>query len=167
VLSYEPSFVGPWEDAARDRYLKTLLRMRPQELALGSTLIGPHRDNFSFLINGRNARPYGSEGQKRTCAVSFKLAEIPYLTEKLGQKPLCLLDDVLSELDADRAAHLLDELSQTGQCFVTMTGLESWPRGRALPATVFKVSADGILLDPTLSKRTDRREHAESVPAHV
>jgi DNA replication and repair protein RecF len=76
--------------------------------------------------------------------VAFKLAEIPYIQERRGQKPICLLDDVLSELDAERARHLLDELSRTGQCFVTLTGLEAWPKNRAQPATIFHVTENGV-----------------------
>ena len=143
-IEYAPSFPGPWGEDAGERWLSAFQRVQAQELAMGSTMIGPHRDDFHFLLNDRPARHFASEGQKRTVAVSFKLAEIPFIEEKLGQRPICLLDDVLSELDADRAAHLLDELSKTGQCFVTLTGLESWPRGRELPAMVFRVNADGV-----------------------
>jgi DNA replication and repair protein RecF len=143
-IDYAPSFPGPWGEDATERWLAAFKRVEAQELAVGSTVIGPHRDDFHFLLNDRPARHFGSEGQKRTIAVSFKLAEIPFIEEKLGQRPICLLDDVLSELDANRAAHLLDELSKTGQCFVTMTGLESWPQGRELPATVFRVDAAGV-----------------------
>lgn len=146
-LEYKPSFGGPWDGTAATRWRNEMARLEAAEAASGTTLIGPHRDDFIFLMNGRPARAYASEGQKRTAAVAFKLAEIPYIQEKLRQKPICLLDDVLSELDADRAAHLLDELSRTGQCFVTMTGLESWPRGRELPAAVFRVDASGVRLD--------------------
>jgi DNA replication and repair protein RecF len=118
--------------------------IRDQEVALGMTMTGPQRDDVLFLLNERPAKSFASEGQLRTCAVSFKLAEIPYIQEKRGQKPICLLDDVLSELDEDRAEQLLRELSQTGQCFVTMTGLESWRRHRHLPATLFKIDENTV-----------------------
>lgn len=143
-LEYRPSFVGPWNEEAGVRWRGEMNRCEAQELAMGSTVMGPHRDDVLFLMDGRPSRFFASEGQKRTSAVAFKLAEIPYILEKLGQKPICLLDDVLSELDAERAGHLLDELSRTGQCFVTMTGLESWPRERELPAAVFRVDAAGV-----------------------
>lgn len=144
-LRYRPSFEGPWDGpAAAEAWKAKLQRSEAAELATGSTLTGPHRDDILFLLNGRPARHYASEGQKRTCAVAFKLAEVPYVHEKLGQKPICLLDDVLSELDAQRAEQLLHELSQTGQCLVTMTGLESWPKRCDLPASVFRVDADGV-----------------------
>lgn len=143
-LQYRPSFAGPWDDTATERWRAEIKRCEAQELAIGSTATGPHKDDILFLMDGRAARSFASEGQKRTMAVAFKLAEIPFIQETLAQKPICLLDDVLSELDAERAAHLLDELSRTGQCFVTMTGLESWPRHRDLPAAVFRVDASGV-----------------------
>jgi DNA replication and repair protein RecF len=143
-LEYRPSFEGPWDAAGAAAWKAKFERNATGEVATGTTLTGPHRDDILFLLNGRPARHFASEGQKRTCAVAFKLAEVPYVQEKLGQKPICLLDDVLSELDAQRAEHLLHELSQTGQCFVTMTGLESWPRHCDLPASVFRVDAAGV-----------------------
>jgi DNA replication and repair protein RecF len=146
-LIYKPSVPGPWDGSAERRWLEELILARPREIAIGSTLHGPQRDDILFQLNGRPAREFGSEGQKRTGAVSFKLAEIPFIQEKLNQKPICLLDDVLSELDTERAEHLLDELSRTGQCFVTLTGLEAWPRHRDLPASVYKVDEAGIRKD--------------------
>ena len=143
-IEYKPSFPGPWDENQEERWLNKLWSIRAQEMALGTTMMGPHRDDIAFLLNDRSAKSFGSEGQKRTGAVAFKLAEIPYIQEKRSQKPICLLDDVLSELDADRAAHLLDELTRTGQCFVTLTGLESWPRDRALPASVYRVDETGV-----------------------
>ena len=143
-LIYKPSIAGPWDSTTKEKWSADLKAVREREIAVGSTLHGPQRDDILFQMDGRAAKYFASEGQKRTCAVSFKLAEIPYVHEKLGQKPICLLDDVLSELDTKRAEHLLDELSRTGQCFVTLTGLEAWPRHRPLPASIFKVNQEGI-----------------------
>ncbi|MFN0117466.1 MAG: DNA replication/repair protein RecF [Elusimicrobiota bacterium] len=154
-LEYKPSFQAPWGETDLERWCEQFKRIRPQELATGSTMLGPHRDDFLFLINDRPARLYASEGQKRTCAVSFKLAEIPFIEERCGQKPICLLDDVLSEFDAERAEQLLYELSQTGQCFVTLTGFEAWPEGCKRPASIFQVNEYGV-------KRLTNSEHAST-----
>ncbi len=143
-LEYRPSAEGPWDETGAATWKARLTRVEAAELATGSTAVGPHRDDVLFLLNDRPARHFASEGQKRTISVAFKLAEIPYVQEKLGQKPICLLDDVLSELDAQRAEQLLHELSRTGQCFVTMTGLESWPKRCDLPASVYRVDASGV-----------------------
>jgi len=149
-MIYQPSVVGPWDESAKTRWREKIKELRERETALGYTLFGPQRDEIIFNLNGKPARSFASEGQKRTCAVAFKLAEIPYIQEKTGQKPICLLDDVLSELDAARAEHLLDELSRTGQCLVTLTGLEAWPRHRNLPASIFRVDSSGVRRDSSL-----------------
>lgn len=144
TLEYHPSIQGPWDEEGAARWKNKLLEMRPQELALGMTLAGPQRDDVAFLLKGRPARTAASEGQMRTAAIAFKLAEIPYIEERRNEKPICLLDDVFSELDAQRARHLLNELSQTGQCFVTLTGLESWPSKEQLPVSIFTIDDQGV-----------------------
>lgn len=146
TIEYRPSIVGPWDASGAERWRRKLRESRPQEIAVGMTLAGPQRDDVAFLMKGRPARSCASEGQMRTAAIAFKLAEIPYIEERRGQKPICLLDDVFSELDADRARHLLDELSRTGQCFVTLTGLESWPKDRQMPVSIFTFDSDGVKL---------------------
>lgn len=155
TLTYRPSLSHASEPAdlgeARSEFWRQeLKKTRDREIAVGSSLMGPQRDDFIFSLNGRLARAFASEGQKRTCAVAFKLAEIPFVEERLGQRPICLLDDVLSELDHERAEHLLDELSRTGQCLVTLTGFESWPRHRPLPAVIYRVDQDGVRRDRSL-----------------
>lgn len=154
ALDYLPSLnpsklTNPGPDL-KTAWLEELRRQREREIAVGSSLVGPQRDDVMFKLNGRPARAFASEGQKRTCAVAFKLAEIPYVEGKVGQRPICLLDDVLSELDHDRAEHLLDELTRTGQCFVTLTGFEAWPRHRPLPAAIYRVDEEGVRRDQSL-----------------
>ena len=72
------------------------------------TLVGPHRDDMAFYINGKEASVYGSQGQQRTTALSLKLAEIELIHEEIGEYPLLLLDDVLSELDKNRQTQLIE-----------------------------------------------------------
>jgi DNA replication and repair protein RecF len=146
TIEYRPSIAGPWNEEGAERWRQKLRNSRPQEIAVGMTLTGPQRDDVAFLMTGRPARSCASEGQMRTAAIAFKLAEIPYIEERRNQKPICLLDDVFSELDADRARHLLNELSRTGQCFVTLTGLESWPKENNLPVSIFTIDGNGVRL---------------------
>ena len=94
---------------------------RGVELAAGSSLYGPHRDELIFLVNGWNLRAYGSRGQQRTGALALKLAELQAMSEATGEKPILLLDDVMSELDAQRRAALLDALADVRQGIVTTT----------------------------------------------
>lgn len=94
---------------------------RGRELAAGSTLYGPHRDDMAFLVNGRDLRTYGSRGQQRTAALSLKLAEVEAMRQETGETPLLLLDDVMSELDAQRRGTLLAALDGVEQAVITTT----------------------------------------------
>ena len=94
---------------------------REKELAAGTCLYGPHRDDLRFLIGGRDLRLYGSRGQQRTVALAMKLAEMAVMTRALGEPPLLLLDDMMSELDARRRAALLATLNGVPQAICTTT----------------------------------------------
>jgi DNA replication and repair protein RecF len=89
-----------------------------KDIYSGFTGVGPHRDDIDFYVNGRNAKKYGSQGQQRTIALSMKLAELEIAKEEIGEEPILLLDDVLSELDHERQKYLLNEI-QDVQIFVT------------------------------------------------
>lgn len=84
-----------------------------------STLVGPHRDDFTFIVNGSDLRTFGSQGQQRTAVLSVKLAEIELLKGETGEYPLLLLDDVFSELDGERKGMLLKDLSGKVQTFIS------------------------------------------------
>ncbi len=99
---------------------------RARELAAGATLYGPHRDDMRFLGNGRDLRAYGSRGQQRSAALSLKLAEVHVMTASNGTAPLLLLDDVMSELDAQRRSTLLETLDGVAQAVITTTDWEDF-----------------------------------------
>jgi DNA replication and repair protein RecF len=120
-----------------------LEELREGEIALGSTLIGPHRDDLELLLNKNPARAYGSQGQQRTLALAMKLAERKYLQEKLNRLPLCLLDDMLSELDPDRRENLISALADGGQVLVTLTHLSEWPQSLGI-GQVFEVKEGAV-----------------------
>ena len=82
---------------------RLLLQAREGDVKRGSTSQGPHRDDFTLLVNGYDLRLYGSQGQHRTAALALKLAELDVMRESTGEQPILILDDVLSELDAHRA----------------------------------------------------------------
>lgn len=79
-----------------------------KEWGIRYTLVGPHRDDFAIVSEEKDLRTYGSQGQQRTAALALKLAEIAYFEKNTGEKPVLLLDDVLSELDVKRRAALLE-----------------------------------------------------------
>ncbi len=95
-----------------------LKEKRREDSFLGFTSVGPHRDDIDFLINGVSARNYGSQGQKRSVAISLKLSALSVIYEISGEYPVCLLDDVMSELDENRQKYILNHVREW-QTFIT------------------------------------------------
>ncbi|MDD4371607.1 MAG: DNA replication/repair protein RecF [Anaerostipes sp.] len=108
-----------------DDFYNVLQRKRQIDLKYCSTSVGPHRDDICFIINDIDIRKYGSQGQKRTTALSLKLAQIQLLKNIMGENPILLLDDVLSELDTSRKAYLVESIKDI-QTIITCTGLEEF-----------------------------------------
>ena len=104
-------------DALRRRLAETA----EKEVWNGATLVGPHRDDVAFELDGRDLTGFASRGQQRTAILALKLAELDLLAELDGRPPLLLLDDVFSELDPDRRAHLVRRIGELPQAFVTTT----------------------------------------------
>ncbi|NGQ96549.1 DNA replication/repair protein RecF [Brevibacillus sp. SYP-B805] len=126
-LHYEnssPVTAGMEAAQAQEAMLAAYEEMFEREKQRGSTLIGPHRDDFSLRINNMDVQTYGSQGQQRTSALSLKLAEIELIKEEVGEYPVLLLDDVLSELDEHRQTLLLETIQNKVQTFVSTTGVE-------------------------------------------
>jgi DNA replication and repair protein RecF len=98
-----------------------MARRAGEERSRAVTLVGPHRDDFTLTIQGRDARSFGSQGQQRTIALAWKLAEVELVEEVLHRKPVLLLDDVMSELDASRRAALSEVVASRIQTVVTTT----------------------------------------------
>lgn len=96
----------------------TLQAQHATDLAAGFTTVGPHRDDMEVLIDGRSARSFGSQGQQRSAVLAIKIAEAVLLEEVTGEKPIALLDDVMSELDTSRQEYILNHL-RDWQVFIT------------------------------------------------
>lgn len=129
-ISYRPSFKvdDAWSTAdAPQQYIAQLREARKKEIWQGICLIGPHRDDLEFLVNGVNMLTYGSRGQQRTAALATKLAELAFMRLKTGDEPVLLLDDVFSELDHLRRDYLLSQVMQHDQVFLTSTDLTGFP----------------------------------------
>ncbi len=125
-------------NVAENEFESKLKKSMERDIALKITNIGPHRDDLSFLINGQDVRKYGSQGQQRTAALSLKLAEIELVKQVTKDKPILLLDDVLSELDRKRQNQLLDSIVGI-QTIVTCTGLEEFVNNRIETDRIYKV----------------------------
>ena len=106
-----------------EQFLSMLEKNRQKDIFRKTTSIGPHRDDLAFFINNMNAT-FGSQGQHRSVVLSLKLAEIELMEEITREKPILLLDDVMSELDNYRQLQLLETISNNIQTFITTTTLD-------------------------------------------
>jgi len=106
-LTYETNVEGEIREDIEKSLLEKLSANHIKEKELGHTLIGPHRDDFSIMSEGIELRSFGSQGQQRTASLVIKLAELEYFEKETGEKPVLILDDVLSELDENRRSNLL------------------------------------------------------------
>lgn len=116
-------------NVAAENFATALERNGEQEKRQHLTLVGPHRDDLCFTIDGKDIRKFGSQGQQRTAALALKLSEIELVRQRIDDHPILLLDDVLSELDSKRQNYLLDLLSDT-QNIITCTGLDEFVNHR-------------------------------------
>lgn len=119
---------GLSRDELRELFLDRLCARREEELRRGVTLVGPHRDDVSFTLSGRDARSFGSQGQQRSVVLAWKMAEVAIAREVVGEQPLLLLDDVMSELDARRRAAITEFVGGRIQTVVTTANLDYFPK---------------------------------------
>lgn len=132
VISYEP-------DVSIEDFEKQMKYNQDKDIRLKQTTTGPHRDDFSFVVNGVDIRKYGSQGQQRTAALSLKLSEIELVKKISKDTPVLLLDDVLSELDSNRQNYLLNSIGNI-QTIITCTGLDEFINNRFEINKIFKVT---------------------------
>jgi DNA replication and repair protein RecF len=160
ALRYQPSFVPtfagdgqlsfntPGLDIHRDldsdqiapQFADKLKAEQGESINRGMTLSGPHRDELRLFINDRDVGLYGSRGQARTSVMAFKLAELTWMREKIGEWPILLLDEVVAELDAERRAFLLDRIDGVTQTLATTTELDIFTESFLSRATVWHVT---------------------------
>lgn len=126
-------------------YLTKFNEIQEKEIERGTTLIGPHRDDLLFFVNNKDVQTYGSQGQQRTTALSLKLAEIELIHSEVGEYPILLLDDVLSELDDYRQSELLNTIQGKVQTFVSTTSVDGIHHKTLENAELFHVENGNIL----------------------
>ena len=131
-IVYEP-------DVKIEEFEKELSLNQDRDIKAKMTTVGPHRDDFSFMIADTDIRKFGSQGQQRTAALSLKLSEIEIVKKITKDTPILLLDDVLSELDSNRQNYLLNSIGDI-QTIITCTGLEEFVNNRFEINRVFHVS---------------------------
>jgi DNA replication and repair protein RecF len=149
-LEYRPRLEGHDRDglvdpvAAAEVYGKALRRGSPRDVAAGMTLQGPHRDDIAFSLDGMPAAGFASRAQQRTIALALRLAEAQLLRSRRGEPPVLLLDDILSEMDADRCRSVIDAISGSDQLLITTTDVARFPRQFLDAAVVFSVAAGAV-----------------------
>lgn len=134
----------PGAPSTSEGFLAALDARRREEMARGSTQVGPHRDDLELLLDGRSLQRFGSQGQHRSAALALRLAQAMVMSEALEERALVLLDDCLSELDVGRGQRLLEILSGFAQVFLTTTTL---PQALPSGARILRVVSGTILKD--------------------
>ncbi|MEO8229241.1 MAG: DNA replication/repair protein RecF [Chloroflexota bacterium] len=141
-LRYETNAPQRPGETVRDALRRRLEETAEKEAWNGTTLVGPHRDDIVFELEGRDLAGFASRGQQRTAILALKLAELDLLTAHDGRPPLLLLDDVFSELDPERRAHLVRQIAELPQAFVTTTTLDDLDPALRAAATAWSVETD-------------------------
>lgn len=139
---YEPNVPFEGKEAEYAIY-EALEASREEDIRRGFTSRGPHRDDIGIKLDEKDVKTFGSQGQQRTAALSLKLSELALIREVVGESPVLLLDDVLSELDEDRQRALMESAFDC-QCLLTATGVESAAANRA--ARLFEVSGGNVIM---------------------
>jgi DNA replication and repair protein RecF len=134
-------------EAIANAFRGALSAVQGEEARRGTTLLGPQRDDLCFFINGIDARIYGSQGQQRTVALALKLAEFRLIEDYVGEPPVMLLDDVMSDLDDMRRSHLLRWVQRRCQTFLTCTNLRYFSADILQEAAIFQVVAGTVSPD--------------------
>ena len=144
--AYQPSVpVGETIQDTEDQFRQSLAAASRRERATASTVVGPHRDDFDLLINDVDMGTFASRGQARTLGLSLRLAEASYLASVRGDGPIVLLDDVLSEMDADRRRRVLEKVTQYQQTLITTTDIQLMREFFGQAATYFRVADGGVV----------------------
>ena len=117
-----------------------------RELFMGSTLIGPHRDDFSFVLSDSDLLLYGSQGQIKMAILALKLSEIDVFKDVCGEYPVLLLDDLFSELDLNKRNKIINYLNRDIQTIVTTTDLKNIDKHLVKSAKIFKIN-NGKIVD--------------------
>lgn len=146
-IAYRPSpeeALGRGEQEIGEMLTSLMASRTDADIARGSTLIGPHRDEVLLTVNGMPLREYGSQGQQRTAALSLKLAEVDLIERAVGEAPVALLDDVMGELDETRRRQVLSLVLGRCQTLVTTTHISEIAPEIRDQASVFELASGRV-----------------------
>jgi DNA replication and repair protein RecF len=121
---YNPNIAFQDTDQIKEKFDQALKRTRFKEKQRAKTIVGPHRDEFTFFISDNDLRKFGSRGEHKSALVSLKAAESQVLYKRTEIYPILLLDDLFAELDRQRSTKVLDLFDPSSQLFITGTTLD-------------------------------------------
>lgn len=145
-LTYEPNVNVSDIDNLENHFYRLISETRSDDIRKRTTGKGPHKDDLKISADGIDLRKFGSQGQQRTAALSLKLSEIKLVEEEMGEKPILLLDDVLSELDNDRQNFLIHSLGGN-QLFITTTDISGKVAKQLPEGKVFKITSGQVEIE--------------------
>lgn len=128
------------ESVQAEKFREMLAAIQEREIEQTSTLYGPHRDDFSILLDDRDITTFGSRGEYRSALLALKVGELNYLRDKLNESPVLLLDDIFSELDHDRRMHLA-KIVEGQQTIITTTDLDHIEKGLRDKAKIVEITS--------------------------
>lgn len=146
-LVYDCSFLdGETElDEIVEKFKKALEERKTEEFRRAQACVGPHRDDILFFINENEATKFASQGQQRTVVLALKLSELDIITEKTGDEPVLLLDDVLAELDDIRQNYLLKSITQATQVVITSVDTVLFDEEFLQDVKIFKIENGAVI----------------------
>lgn len=146
-IEYSPNIiVDSYDDLDLSVNLKSIFdRNYRKELNYGMTLFGPHRDDMRFILDNKDLKQYGSQGQQKLAVICYKLSEIAIFERICGTKPVLLFDDIFSELDIKKRNKLLDFVGQDIQSIITTTDLKSIQKKYLDKAYIFEVKNGEVI----------------------
>ena len=142
--SHDPAALGDDTSGLPELYAAKVKEMLPREIEAGVSLVGPHRDDFGFLVDGVDLHDYGSRGQQRLGVLALKLAEALFMRAQTEECPILLLDDILSELDPTRRGYVLGQAGRAGQTLISTTDLTDFPTQFLSQAALYRVSGGSL-----------------------
>ncbi len=157
AASKESSDLSDWinkqesQDNVAGRFHEELAKAQNAEIASGLTLVGPHRDDWRFWVDGKDLSSYGSRGQQRTALLALKLSEFQWMAEETGETPILLLDEVVAELDKTRRALLLNTVTETNQSILTATDPDMFSEQFLISATTLEIVGGQIINKSSIS----------------
>jgi DNA replication and repair protein RecF len=131
-------------DTIKQELLEQLAQNLETDLKRGFTSVGPHRDDLDISINDINIKSYGSQGQQRTAALSLKLSEIEIVRKEIGESPILLLDDVMSELDHNRQRDLIYAFKEV-QTIITTTDISNLLDDYINDSKMIKIASGSVI----------------------